>query len=62
MGARSGNCVRRASLFQRSAPGRPVPIGVFRTAGKEVGKPILFSGVIVVIVLIIVRCCLLLLW
>lgn len=44
------NIVRRASLFQRSAPGRRVPLGVFRTAGFEVGKPILFSGAIVVIV------------
>ena len=44
------NCVRRASLFQRSSQGRPVPMGVFRSAGKEVGRPILFSGAIVVIV------------
>lgn len=44
------NVVRRAALFQKSAPGRRVPQGVFRSAGHEVGKPILFSGAIVVIV------------
>jgi cobalt-zinc-cadmium resistance protein CzcA len=44
------NMVRRGSLFQSSSGGKRVPLRVFRDAGKEVAKPILFSGSIVVIV------------
>ncbi len=46
------NCVRRASRYQRDHPGDHVPIGVYRESAKEVGKPILFAGIIVIIVFI----------
>ncbi|WP_442482819.1 efflux RND transporter permease subunit [Aeoliella sp. SH292] len=46
------NCVRRASRYQRDHGGDHVPLGVYREAAKEVGKPILFAGIIVVIVFI----------
>jgi heavy metal efflux system protein len=46
------NCVRRASQFQRSHDGQRVPISVFRDSAKEVGKPILFAGLIVILVFI----------
>jgi cobalt-zinc-cadmium resistance protein CzcA len=46
------NCVRRASRYQRDLGGDHVPLGVYREAAKEVGKPILFAGIIVVIVFI----------
>ncbi len=44
------NCVRRASRYQRDHGGDHVPEGVFRESAKEVGKPILFAGIIVIIV------------
>ncbi|MCC9600431.1 CusA/CzcA family heavy metal efflux RND transporter [Stieleria sp. JC731] len=46
------NCVRRASHYQRDHDGKRVPLGVYRESAKEVGKPILFAGVIVIIVFI----------
>lgn len=46
------NCVRRASQYQKDKPGQTVPLDVFRESAKEVGKPILFAGIIVVIVFI----------
>lgn len=46
------NCVRRASQYQKNKPGQSVPLEVFRQSAKEVGKPILFAGIIVVIVFI----------
>lgn len=44
------NCVRRASRYQKDHGGDHVPEGVFRESAKEVGKPILFAGIIVIIV------------
>ncbi len=44
------NCVRRATRYQRDHGGDHVPEGVFRESAKEVGKPILFAGIIVIIV------------
>ena len=44
------NCVRRAMQYQKDHDGKPVPQGVFRESAKEVGKPILFAGLIVIIV------------
>ncbi|HAN96968.1 MAG TPA: CusA/CzcA family heavy metal efflux RND transporter [Planctomycetaceae bacterium] len=44
------NCVRRASRYQKDHGGDHVPQGVFRESAKEVGKPILFAGLIVIIV------------
>jgi cobalt-zinc-cadmium resistance protein CzcA len=44
------NCMRRASRYQRDHGGDHVPEGVFRESAKEVGKPILFAGLIVIIV------------
>ncbi|MFG0261207.1 MAG: efflux RND transporter permease subunit, partial [Novipirellula sp. JB048] len=44
------NCVRRAMQYQKEHDGERVPQGVFRESAKEVGKPILFAGLIVIIV------------
>ncbi|MEZ6090848.1 MAG: CusA/CzcA family heavy metal efflux RND transporter [Pirellulaceae bacterium] len=44
------NCVRRAMQYQRDHDIDHVPEGVFRESAKEVGKPILFAGLIVIIV------------
>jgi heavy metal efflux system protein len=44
------NCVRRAARYQRDHGGDHVPEGVFRESAKEVGKPILFAGIIVILV------------
>ncbi|MFO0921274.1 MAG: CusA/CzcA family heavy metal efflux RND transporter [Pirellulales bacterium] len=44
------NCVRRASRYLKDHPNDHVPIGVYRESAKEVGKPILFAGIIVIIV------------
>ncbi|MCO8124768.1 CusA/CzcA family heavy metal efflux RND transporter [Stieleria sp. TO1_6] len=44
------NCVRRANRYQREHDGARVPDAVFRESAKEVGKPILFAGIIVIIV------------
>ncbi|HBJ35743.1 MAG TPA: CusA/CzcA family heavy metal efflux RND transporter [Planctomycetaceae bacterium] len=46
------NCVRRATQYQKDHQGDHVPEGVFRESAKEVGKPILFAGLIVIIVFI----------
>ncbi|MCR9294004.1 MAG: CusA/CzcA family heavy metal efflux RND transporter [bacterium] len=46
------NCVRRASHYYRDHSEKEVPLGVFRESAKEVGKPILFAGIIVIIVFI----------
>lgn len=46
------NCVRRASRYRRDHGGDHVPLGVYRESAKEVGKPILFAGLIVIIVFI----------
>ncbi len=44
------NCVRRAMQYQADHKSDHVPEGVFRESAKEVGKPILFAGLIVIIV------------
>ena len=44
------NCMRRAVQYQTQNPAKSVPVGVFRSSAKEVGKPILFAGLIVIIV------------
>lgn len=44
------NAVRRASKYQHERHGEKVPLEVFRESSMEVGKPILFAGMIVVIV------------
>ena len=44
------NMVRRGSQAYQASDGKRVSLGVFREAGHEVGKPILFAGLIVVIV------------
>ncbi len=44
------NAVRRASRYQHENPGQRVPLAVFRDSSLEVGKPILFAGLIVIIV------------
>lgn len=46
------NCVRRASAYSKNTENSSVPIDVFRKSAKEVGKPILFAGIIVIIVFI----------
>jgi len=43
------NAVRRASQYQKRT-GQRVPLSVFRESSYEVGKPILFAGMIVIIV------------
>jgi heavy metal efflux system protein len=44
------NCMRRAVQYQRLHGSARVPVSVFRESAKEVGKPILFAGIIVIIV------------
>ncbi len=46
------NCVRRATEYRRQRDAGPVPLDVYRESAKEVGKPILFAGMIVIIVFI----------
>ena len=46
------NCMRRAVLHQKESPGSKVPLATFESAALEVGKPILFAGLIVIIVFI----------
>ncbi|MCA9176887.1 MAG: efflux RND transporter permease subunit [Planctomycetales bacterium] len=43
------NCVRRAAHYQHTH-GKRVPLGVYRESAKEVGKPVMFAGIIVIIV------------
>lgn len=44
------NCVRRAMQYPKQQADERVPDHVFRESAKEVGKPILFAGLIVIIV------------
>lgn len=44
------NCMRRAVQYQRLNGSARVPVSMFRDSAKEVGKPILFAGIIVIIV------------
>ncbi len=46
------NCIRRAAHYRSTHQQDHVPIGVYRESAKEVGKPILFAGIIVIIVFI----------
>lgn len=46
------NCIRRAAHYRKTHQQDHVPIGVYRESAKEVGKPILFAGIIVIIVFI----------
>ncbi len=46
------NCVRRAARYQKDHNVDHVPLGVYRESAKEVGKPILFAGLIVILVFI----------
>ncbi|QDV34085.1 efflux RND transporter permease subunit [Tautonia plasticadhaerens] len=45
------NCIRRAGAYAAAHPERrSVPMRVFRQASKEVGRPVLFSGLVVILV------------
>jgi cobalt-zinc-cadmium resistance protein CzcA len=44
------NCIRRAGAYQRQSASTRIPLSVYRESAKEVGKPILFAGLIVIIV------------
>ena len=46
------NCVRRATRYQHEHGAKRIGVDVFRESAKEVGKPILFAGLIVIIVFI----------
>lgn len=46
------NCFRQASKYQALHNTKRVPLSVYRESAKEVGKPILFAGMIVIIVFI----------
>ena len=46
------NCMRQAANHLKSNPGKKVPLHVFESSAQQVGKPILFAGLIVVIVFI----------
>lgn len=46
------NAVRHAAAYQKAHPERRVPLSVFERSSMEVGKPILFAGMIVIIVFI----------
>ncbi|MBX3421446.1 MAG: efflux RND transporter permease subunit [Pirellulaceae bacterium] len=46
------NCVRRAAHYRRTHNQDHVPLGVYRESASEVGKPILFAGIIVILVFI----------
>jgi len=46
------NCMRQAANHLKSNPDKKVPLHVFRSSALEVGKPILFAGLIVIIVFI----------
>jgi cobalt-zinc-cadmium resistance protein CzcA len=46
------NAMRKASSYQKNHPGQKVPLAVFQESSFEVGKPILFAGLIVIIVFI----------
>ena len=45
------NCIRRAGDYAKAHPEKKsVPLRVFRTASREVGRPVLFAGLVVIIV------------
>ena len=44
------NCMRRAASYHLQNRNEKVPLAIFRESAKEVGKPILFAGIIVIIV------------
>jgi cobalt-zinc-cadmium resistance protein CzcA len=44
------NAMRQASRYQAKNPKAKVPLSVFQSSAIEVGKPILFAGVIVILV------------
>ena len=45
------NCIRRAGDYAKEHPEkRSVPVRVFRSASREVGRPVLFAGLVVIIV------------
>ena len=44
------NAIRQASRYQAKNPKAKVPLSVFQSSAIEVGKPILFAGVIVILV------------
>lgn len=44
------NAIRRASKYQKEHSGKNVPLSLFKESSYEVGKPILFAGLIVIIV------------
>ena len=46
------NCMRQAANHLKNNPGKKVPLHVFNSSAQEVGKPILFAGLIVIIVFI----------
>jgi cobalt-zinc-cadmium resistance protein CzcA len=46
------NCVRRGSKYLKDQNASKVPISVYRESAIEVGKPILFAGLIVILVFI----------
>ncbi|MFM8573438.1 MAG: efflux RND transporter permease subunit, partial [Pirellula sp.] len=46
------NCMRQAANHLKNNPGKKVPLQVFHSSAQEVGKPILFAGLIVIIVFI----------
>lgn len=46
------NCMRQGANHLKSNPGKKVPLHVFESSAQEVGKPILFAGLIVIIVFI----------
>lgn len=46
------NAARQARNYRRQHGDVPVPLTVFRESAKEVGKPILFAGLIVIIVFV----------
>jgi cobalt-zinc-cadmium resistance protein CzcA len=44
------NCMHRAASYHLQNRNEKVPLAIFRESAKEVGKPILFAGIIVIIV------------
>ncbi|WP_201750339.1 efflux RND transporter permease subunit [Tautonia marina] len=45
------NCIRRAGDYAKAHPEkRSVPLRVFREASKQVGRPVLFAGLVVIVV------------
>jgi cobalt-zinc-cadmium resistance protein CzcA len=46
------NCMRRASHYRKTNGKDDIPLEVYRASATEVGKPILFAGLIVILVFI----------